>query len=85
MPVIKVIFVFDEPESSEIKVLFIYEKRKFKLKEKRNPSAYNMLLGEYMRQIALKERISRGDCMKKAQEMYREWKTKQQLSLFDTQ
>lgn len=52
-----------------------------KPKSTRKPSNYNLLLGEFMRKIALQEkekpeedRIPRGERMKAAQAMYREWK-----------
>ncbi len=47
----------------------------------RKPSAYNIMLGEFMKKISMEEaekpkedRIPGGDRMKMAQEMYREWK-----------
>jgi hypothetical protein len=52
-----------------------------KLKRTRKPSTYNILLGEFIKKISLEEnekdkedRLPRGDRMKKAQDMYREWK-----------
>ena len=47
-----------------------------KPKRTRKPSAYNMLLGEFMRKIAQEEKeIPRNERMAKAQSMYRDWKS----------
>ena len=61
------------------------EKKPDKIKRTRKPSNYNMLLGEFMKQVSVTEnekankedRLSRGDRMKAAQQMYRDWKIKQ--------
>lgn len=57
------------------------EKPVEKAKRTRKPSAYNMMLGEFMKKIALdeaekpkEEQLARNKRMSKAQEMYREWK-----------
>lgn len=57
------------------------EKPVEKPKRTRAASAYNMLLGEFMKKISLEEaekpkedRIPRNERMAKAQAMYREWK-----------
>lgn len=59
------------------------EKPAPKEKKTRTPSEYNLLLGEFMRKIAMDskdlpedQKVPRGERMKMAQKMYREWKEK---------
>jgi cell division septation protein DedD len=61
----------EEPAEDEVK----------KEKKHRKPSAYNIMIGEFMKKIAIDEKekseddkIPKGGRMKRAQEMYREWK-----------
>ena len=53
-----------------------------KPKRTRKPSAYNMLLGEFMRKIAQEEKeIPRNERMAKAQSMYRDWKSTRDMAI----
>jgi hypothetical protein len=53
-----------------------------KAKRTRKPSAYNMLLGEFMRKIAQEEdKLPRNERMAKAQSMYRDWKSERAAAL----
>lgn len=74
----------EKPKAKPKKVESDDDKPKKEEKSKRKPSQYNVMLGEFMKKIALEEkdkaednRIPRGERMKKAQEMYREWKATQ--------
>jgi len=54
------------------------ESEKPKVKHARTPSQYNIMLGEFMKKIAIESKeIPRNERMSKAQEMYREWKAQQ--------
>ena len=51
-----------------------------KIKKTRTPSLYNKMLGEFMKQVSMKDKensLSQRDKMLRAQALYRSWKDQQ--------